>query len=178
MDGNRIDKNKLTLAVACISVVKNVIGLGVLLYILSNEKILSVLTGSEDELLSIFAGGMKAMLIVFVIIMAASTVQSILTLVVMLRGEEETAFGRRMIGISVAIRSSASYVFMAIMGVLFACMGAMSILLPDEMKDGDPRVFMIVGGAFVLIGFLLVLAAVINIVKEIAAAIRGGEESV
>ncbi len=163
------ERNRRMLA-AGVGLFRNLVGIGVGLYIILSEKVLGRMAQTEDETLRFFAGGLKVLLILFLITLVASTVQYAVLLFILLRGEEETPFGRRFIRITDTIRSSTGYLFLMVFGVIFGAMGVFALTAPEEMKNGDPTTFLIVSLIFAAIGLGMVIYATIRIIKNIRDA--------
>ncbi len=164
---NAVGEHNLSLAACGINVAKNVVGLCIILYLLLNERILEVFSNSDDTIMQFFAGGMKVLLIAFTVCLAAGTAQGIITLVILIRGEENSGFGRVFVIITKTVIGSAGHIMLGVMGLLFAVMGVFTIIAPDDIKNGDPKMFTIVGAIFAAVGVIMLISAIAGIVKEV-----------
>ena len=161
-----MDEKSLNLAAAVMDVVKMLFATGVIIYILASNVILGAMAASGDEVMIGVAGAMKVMLIAFLVMCAAGLIQSIITLVIILRGDQDSDFGMRFIKITGTIKNCGGHVIQFVMGTVFAVIGVWSMTGAGGMiKEGDETGFLIVGGIFAIAGAGCAISAIIGIVK-------------
>ena len=171
----QMDEGQIRKAAAAMGVIKYGIAMAAMIYILSTNIILPKFAETGDPVLTTVGSGMKVMLIAFLVMSAAAFVQHLISLVIMLKGDEETDFGSRYLRISAVIGESAGCVIQLVMGVLFAFLGIWSMTGAGGLiKEGDEKGFLIVGGVFAVAGIGCAIGAVVGLVKAIRKALNSG----
>ena len=160
-----MDEKKIGIAAAGMSVIKYVMAVVIMGFILTQHLIFDKFEETGDKIFITVARGMKVMLIAFMVMSIAGLIQSIIELVILLKGDQETDFGRNFLHISNVIRESAGCVIQFVMGVLFAVMGFFSMFGVEH--ETDDKGFYIVGGIFAIAGIGCAIGGIISLVKAI-----------
>ena len=170
-----MDDRQIRKAAAAAGVIKYGIAMAAMIYILATNIILPKFAETGDPVFTAVGSGMKVMLIAFLVMSAAAFVQNLISLIILLKGDEETEFGSKYLRISAVIGESAGRVIQIVMGVLFAFMGIWSMTGAGGMiKEGDEKGFLIVGGVFAAAGIGCAIGGIIGLIKTCKDALNGG----
>ena len=161
---------------ALMGIVKGLMAVGVCSYVLFFTPFFTRFDEIDDDISRVFVGGMKALLILFIIMGALLFVRSLLILILDLTGNSSAGAGHTLIVIAGALEANAGRVFQMIFGMIFLAFTFFAFTQgPDMLAEGSTvEGLYIVSGIFGLAGLGLIISAIIGIVKSVKYYLSGG----
>ncbi len=161
---------------ALIGIVKGLIDVGVCSCVLFFTSFFMRFDEIDDGIIRVFLGGMKALLILFIIMGALLFVRSLLILILDLTGNSSAGAGHTLIVIVGALEANAGRVFRIIFGMILLAFTFFAFTQgPDMLAEGSTvEGLYIVSGIFALAGLGLIISAIIGIVKSVKYYLSGG----
>ncbi len=154
---------------ALMGIVKGLMAVGVCSYVLFFTPFFTKFAEVDDDIARMFVKGMKALLILFIIMGALLFVRSLLILILDLTGNSSAGSGHTLIVIAGALEANAGRVFQMIFGMIFLAFTFFAFTQgPDMLAEGSTvEGLYIVSGIFALAGLGLIIGAIIGIVKSV-----------
>ena len=154
---------------ALMDLVKGLMAVGICSYVLFFTPFFDGLSETEDDIAQVFAKGMKALLVLFIVMGFLMFIRSLVVLILLQTGNDGTGAGHRFIVIVGAMQANAGRVFQMVFGGIFVAFSFFAFTQgPDMLAEGSTvEGLYIVSGIFTLAGLGLIIGAIIGIVKSV-----------
>ena len=163
---------------ALMDLVKGLMAVGICSYVLFFTPFFDRFSEIEDDIAQVFAKGMKALLVLFIIMGFLMFIRSLVVLILLQTGNDGTGAGHRFIVIVGAMQANAGRVFQMVFGGIFVAFSFFAFTQgPDMLAEGSTvEGLYIVSGIFTLAGLGLIIGAIIGIVKSVKYYLSGAAD--
>ena len=163
---------------ALMDLVKGLMAVGICSYVLFFTPFFDGLSETEDDIAQVFAKGMKALLVLFIVMGFLMFIRSLVVLILLQTGNDGTGAGHRFIVIVGAMQANAGRVFQMVFGGIFVAFSFFAFTQgPDMLAEGSTvEGLYIVSGIFTLAGLGLIIGAIIGIVKSVKYYLSGAAD--
>ncbi len=163
---------------ALMDLVKGLMAVGICSYVLFFTPFFDRFSEIEDDIAQVFAKGMKALLVLFIVMGFLMFIRSLVVLILLQTGNDGTGAGHRFIVIVGAMQANAGRVFQMVFGGIFVAFSFFAFTQgPDMLAEGSTvEGLYIVSGIFTLAGLGLIIGAIIGIVKSVKYYLSGAAD--
>ena len=163
---------------ALMDLVKGLMAVGICSYVLFFTPFFDRFSEIEDDIAQVFAKGMKALLVLFIVMGFLMFIRSLVVLILLQTGNDGTGAGHRFIVIVGAMQANAGRVFQIVFGGIFVAFSFFAFTQgPDMLAEGSTvEGLYIVSGIFTLAGLGLIIGAIIGIVKSVKYYLSGAAD--
>ncbi len=163
---------------ALMDLVKGLMAVGICSYVLFFTPFFDRFSEIEDDIAQVFTKGMKALLVLFIVMGFLMFIRSLVVLILLQTGNDGTGAGHRFIVIVGAMQANAGRVFQMVFGGIFVAFSFFAFTQgPDMLAEGSTvEGLYIVSGIFTLAGLGLIIGAIIGIVKSVKYYLSGAAD--
>ena len=129
-----------------------------------------------DKTINVFGTGFVILLILMIVIGALSALRNLVTLILMMTGNDSEGFGRKYIVIMGLLESNTGRLIQMVMGGIFVFISVFAMSSGKNMMAEGSSIegLYVVSGIFTAVGLGLVISGVIGIVKSVRNFIVNG----
>lgn len=170
-----INDSNLRKASAITGIVKGVMMAGICGFALFSP-MFKVMLSQGDKTLNVFGNGFIILLILMMVLGVLSALRNLVTLILMITGNDTDGFGRKYIIVMGLMESNAGRMIQIVMGAIFVVFSVFAISSgADNLAEGSSvEGLYIVSGVFIAAGLGLAIAGIVGMIKSIRNFIVNG----